>query len=219
MTQFTPLVSASLLAADLLNIQKEVELVTQAGADWLHIDVMDGHFVPNITFGMGLVQHLKRIATVPLDVHLMITPADPYLEAFVKAGADFVTIHPEAGYHLHRSLTHIRALGAKAGVALNPATPLEVIRDILPAIDLVLIMSVNPGYGGQSYIAESTNKIRRLKEMIQGYEIIIQVDGGINEHTAAEAVQAGATCLVAGSSIFAHPPYNHSIDLLKRGSR
>lgn len=215
MSQKRPLISASLLAADILNLAHEVTSVTQAGADWLHIDVMDGHFVPNITFGMGLVQQLKSVATIPLDVHLMITPVDPYIEAFVRAGADIVTIHPEAGYHLHRSLSYIRSLGAKAGVALNPATPIEMILDVLPVVDLILVMSVNPGYGGQSYIPGATQKIKKLKEAIAGHDIMIQVDGGIDIKTASQAVAAGADCLVAGTAIFSKPPYQQQIDLLK----
>jgi ribulose-phosphate 3-epimerase len=196
----------SILAGDMSCIGAEVAAVMAAGGDLVHIDVMDGHFVPNITFGPDMVKAIRRSTDRPLDLHLMIAPADPYLEAFAKAGADSITIHAEAGPHLQRSLQVIRALGKKAGVALNPATPESAIHYVLNDIDIVLVMSVNPGFGGQTFIPAVLEKIRRIQALTAGTNIDIGVDGGITAHTAGGAVAAGANRLVAGSAVFAGGP-------------
>ena len=196
------LVAPSILAADFARLGDEVRAVDAAGADWIHVDVMDGHFVPNITLGPSVVQAIRPITKKPLDVHLMIAPADPYLEAFAKAGADIITIHPEAGPHLERSLTAIRTLGKRAGVALNPGTHEGTIEHVLDKVDLVLAMTVNPGFGGQSFISAMIEKVRRLRAMVAGRPIELQVDGGITPETAPEVVSAGANVLVAGSAVF-----------------
>lgn len=198
-----PLVIApSILSADFARLGEEVRAVDAAGADWIHVDVMDGHFVPNITIGPVVVQALRPVTKKPFDVHLMIAPADPYLEAFAKAGADIITIHPEAGPHLDRSLSVIRNLGKRAGVALNPSTPPSAIEYVLDKVDLVLAMTVNPGFGGQSFIAAMVEKVRILKQMIGDRPIDLQVDGGITAETAPAVVTAGANSLVAGSAVF-----------------
>lgn len=197
-------IAPSILSADFARLGEEVQAVTSAGADYIHIDVMDGHFVPNLTIGSGVVAALRRHSSLPFDVHLMIAPADPYIPGFAAAGADIITIHPEAGPHLHRSLELIRAEGRKAGVALNPATPVEMVLPVLELVDLVLVMSVNPGFGGQSFIPGSLAKIRTLRRAIDesGRAIDLEVDGGIGPGTAEQAIAAGADVLVAGTATF-----------------
>ncbi len=210
-------IAPSLLAADFARLGEEVRAVAAAGADWLHLDIMDGHFVPNISFGPGLVRALRRHADIPFDVHLMIAPADPYLAAFAEAGADLISLHPEAGPHLHRSLQTIRALGKKAGVVLNPATPVSAIDSVLDLCDLVLVMSVNPGFGGQSFIRSQLGKIAALRAMIaaSGRDIALQVDGGVTAETARDCIEAGADVLVAGTAVFAKPDYAAAIAAIR----
>jgi len=214
-----PLIAPSILASDFARLGEECRAVEAAGADWLHIDVMDGHFVPNITIGPDVVKALRPHVGIPFDVHLMIAPADPYLEAFAAAGANILSIHPEAGPHLHRSLKRIRELGCKAGVVFNPSTPVECVEWILEDIDLLLVMTVNPGFGGQSFIGAQLKKIERLRRMIDasGCAIELEVDGGVTPVTAPQCVAAGATALVAGSAVFKGGPdaYAANIRALK----
>ncbi|QXM23425.1 ribulose-phosphate 3-epimerase [Elioraea tepida] len=210
-------VAPSLLAADFARLAEEVRAVEAAGADWLHLDVMDGHFVPNITFGPQLVGAVKRVATRPLDVHLMIAPADPYLAAFAEAGADLITVHPEASPHLHRTLQAIRALGCRAGVALNPATPISAVKWVLDSIDLILAMTVNPGFGGQAFLEAQLPKIAALRRLIEssGRAIALEVDGGVTAETGRRAREAGADVLVAGTAVFGASDYAAAIAALK----
>ena len=204
MTAPRPIIAPSILAADFARLGEEARAVEAAGADWLHIDVMDGHFVPNITIGPQVVKALRPLTAIPFDVHLMIAPVDPYLEAFREAGADSITVHPEAGPHLDRTVKRIHELGARAGVAFDPSTPPEVIEWMLDEVDLVLVMTINPGFGGQSFMPSQLAKLRRLRAMIDssGRDIILEVDGGVTPETGALCREAGATALVAGTAIF-----------------
>lgn len=196
-------IAPSILSADFARLGEEVAAIARAGADYVHVDVMDGHFVPNISFGATVMRAVRGATTLPFDVHLMISPADPYLADFAAGGADIITVHAEAGPHLHRSVQAIRALGKKAGVAINPATPVSAIQHVIDDVDLVLIMSVNPGFGGQAFIPESLAKIRQARSLIGRRPIELEVDGGITPETAGAVVAAGANVLVAGSSIYA----------------
>ena len=215
MSRTAPIIAPSILAADFSRLGEEARAVEAAGADWLHVDVMDGHFVPNITIGPDVVKALRPHVSIPMDVHLMIAPVDPYLEAFRNAGADLITIHPEAGPHLNRSLKHIRQIGAKAGVAFDPSTPPEVIEWMLDDIDLVLVMTINPGFGGQSFMPSQLAKIARLREMIDasGHDITIQVDGGVTPETAPLCLDAGANALVAGTAVFRGGPQAYAANI------
>ncbi len=195
-------ISPSILSADFAKLGEEVRAIDDAGADWIHVDVMDGHYVPNITIGAGVVKALKPHTDKPMDVHLMIAPCDRYLEDFVNAGSDMITVHAEAGPHLDRSLQAIRDLGVKAGVSLNPSTPETVLDYVMDRLDLILVMSVNPGFGGQTFIESQLNKIARIREMIGDQPIDLSVDGGVNASNAARVVEAGANVLVAGSAVF-----------------
>jgi ribulose-phosphate 3-epimerase len=209
------LISPSILSADFAKLGEEVRAIDQAGADWIHIDVMDGHFVPNITIGPGVVKALRSSTAKPFDVHLMISPVDPFIDAFAEAGADIITVHPEAGPHLHRTIQHIKALGKKAGVSLNPATPVDALDYVLEDIDLVLVMSVNPGFGGQKFISSQLRKIEEVANRIAkiGLDIRLEVDGGIDSETALQAVAAGANVLVAGTAAFRGGPQAYASNI------
>jgi ribulose-phosphate 3-epimerase len=214
-------IAPSILAADFARLGEEVRAIERAGADFIHVDVMDGHFVPNLTIGPSVVKALRPHSKLPFDVHLMISPVDPYVPEFAAAGADIITVHPEAGAHLHRALQLIKSLGRQAGVALNPATPAEAVRHVLGDIDLILVMSVNPGFGGQKFIDSQLDKLRTLRAMIResGRPIALEIDGGINAETARAAVAAGADLLVAGTAVFAGGPdrYAENIRRLRGG--
>jgi ribulose-phosphate 3-epimerase len=212
------LVSPSLLAADFGNLNKEVLMVNKSQADWIHLDIMDGLFVPNISFGFPVIEYVRKVAEKPLDVHLMIVDPDRYLSRFHDSGAAILTVQYEACTHLHRSVTEIRNLGMKAGVALNPHTPVSLLKNVLPFIDMVLIMTVNPGFGGQSFIMESYNKIAELRNMIDtgGFNVLIEVDGGIDTSNASRLIGTGVNVLVAGNSVFSSPDPTDTIRRLKR---
>jgi ribulose-phosphate 3-epimerase len=199
-----PIIAPSILSADFAKLGEDVRAIDEAGADWIHVDVMDGHFVPNITIGPGVVKALRPHTSKPFDVHLMISPVDPFLDAFAEAGADIITVHPEAGPHLHRTIQRVKSLGRKAGVSLNPATPAKMLDYVLEDIDLVLVMSVNPGFGGQKFITSQLKKIEAIANRVakESLDVIIEVDGGIDPETAPLAVNAGATALVAGTAVF-----------------
>ena len=199
-----PIIAPSILSADFAKLGEEVRAIDEAGADWIHIDVMDGHFVPNLTIGPGVVKALRPHSAKPFDVHLMISPVDNFLDAFAEAGADIVTVHPEAGPHLHRTVQHIKSLGKRAGVSLNPATPAKALDYVLEDIDLVLVMSVNPGFGGQSFITSQLKKIEMIRKRIDaiGKAIDLEVDGGVDQSNAGRVIEAGADVLVAGTATF-----------------
>ena len=208
MSSAAPIISPSILSADFAKLGEEARAIEAAGADWLHVDVMDGGFVPNITLGPPVIKALRPHVKIPFDVHLMIAPADPHLEAFREAGADVISVHPEAGPHLDRTCRRIRELGAKAGVVFNPSTPVEAVEFMLEDVDLVLVMSVNPGFGGQRFMASQLRKVQRLRDMAEraGLDIVVEVDGGVSPANARACLDAGATALVAGTAVFKGGP-------------
>ena len=208
-------ISPSILSADFAKLGEEVRAIDAAGADWIHIDVMDGHFVPNLTIGPAVVKALRPHTSLPFDVHLMISPVDGFIEAFVEAGADTITVHPEAGPHLHRTIQHIKSLGKRAGVSLNPATPAKMLDYVIDEVDLVLVMTVNPGFGGQKFIASQLKKIESIANMVAKRDLVvdIEVDGGIDAVTAIQAIDAGATVLVAGTAAFRGGPEQYAANI------
>jgi len=214
------LIAPSILSADGGKLAEEIQAVEKAGADWIHVDVMDGHFVPNITMGPAIISALRKATALPFDVHLMIENPDAYIEDFARAGADYITVHVEAAHHLHRTIELIKKTGRKAGVSLNPATSLSSIEEILPDIDLLLMMSVNPGFGGQKFIENSLAKLRRASDMMAGLpqKPLLEVDGGVNLQNIASISRAGADVLVAGAAVFGTPDYAKTIAALKAGA-
>lgn len=212
-----PIIAPSMLSADFLKLGEEIEMINNSEADWFHLDVMDGKFVPNISYGMPIIKHMKRTAKKTFDVHLMVEEPERYIEDFKKAGADYLTVHYETGYHLHRTLTTIKAHGMKAGLAINPHTPVDMVQDIIHEIDLLLVMSINPGFGGQKFLTLTYDKIRRAKELItsKGASTLIEIDGGVTLDNAGDIIAAGADVLVAGNTVFSAPDPAEMIKKLK----